>query len=145
MEKSVCGLLRKWQHTPYVHSQLTQTKDRSICDHQRESEVGSHPDNTETYDLLDEKSEELGFWHPDDGNLHKGKPQILVASTAKEEEWSDIESMITQDTALRIESTDVAEEATMRNLLQQERFRDNSASLIDSDTDQLDKTTAGIN
>ena len=33
----------------------------------KESEVGSIPDNTETPDLLDEESQQLGIWHPDDG------------------------------------------------------------------------------
>ena len=31
----------------------------------KESEVGSIPDNTETPDLLDEGSQQLGIWHPD--------------------------------------------------------------------------------
>ena len=34
----------------------------------KESEVGSIPDNTETPDLLDEESQELGIWHTDDGH-----------------------------------------------------------------------------
>ena len=38
----------------------------------KESEVGSIPDNTETPDLLDEGSQQLGIWHPDDGHQDDG-------------------------------------------------------------------------
>ena len=75
------------------------------------SEVGLHPNNTETPNLLEEWSEELGFWHQDDGYPYKGKPQILVASTVIEEQWNDLESIITQETALRLDSSDIAEVA----------------------------------
>ena len=34
----------------------------------KESEVGSIPDNTETPDVLDEVSQQLGIWHSDDGH-----------------------------------------------------------------------------
>ena len=37
-----------------------------------EPEVGSIPDNTETPDLLDEGSKQLGIWHPDDGHQNDG-------------------------------------------------------------------------
>ena len=38
----------------------------------KESEVGSIPDNTETPVLLDEQSELLGIWHPDDDHQDDG-------------------------------------------------------------------------
>ena len=36
------------------------------------TEVGSIPDNTETPDLLDEGSQQLGIWHPADGHQDDG-------------------------------------------------------------------------
>ena len=41
----------------------------------KESEVGSIPDNTETPDLLDEGSQQLGIWHPDDGQQDDGNKE----------------------------------------------------------------------
>ena len=41
----------------------------------KESEVGSIPDNTETPDLLDEGSQQLGIWHPDDGHQDDGNKE----------------------------------------------------------------------
>ena len=38
----------------------------------KESEVGSVPDNTETPDLLDQGSQQLRIWHPDDGHQDDG-------------------------------------------------------------------------
>ena len=41
----------------------------------KESEVDSIPDNTETPDLLDEGSQKLGIWHPDDGQQDHGNKE----------------------------------------------------------------------
>ena len=41
----------------------------------KESEVGSIPDNTETPDLLDEGSQQLGIWHPDNGHQDDGNKE----------------------------------------------------------------------
>ena len=47
-----------------------------------ESEVGSIPVNTETPDLLDEGSQQLGIWHPDDGHQDDGNKEEQGTSTA---------------------------------------------------------------
>ena len=49
----------------------------------KESEVGSIPDNTETPVLLDEGSQQLGIWHPDDGHQDDGNKEEQGKSTAK--------------------------------------------------------------
>ena len=41
----------------------------------KESEVGLIPDNTEMPDLLDEGSQQLGVWHPDDGHQDDGNKE----------------------------------------------------------------------
>ena len=48
----------------------------------KESDVGSIPDNTEMADLLNEGSEQLGIWHPDDGHEDDNRER-QVTSTAK--------------------------------------------------------------
>ena len=52
----------------------------------KDSEVGSTPDNTETPDLLDEVSQQLGMWHPDDGHQDNGNKKVQGTSTAIKEE-----------------------------------------------------------
>ena len=52
----------------------------------KESEVGSIPDDTETPDLLDEGSQQLGIWHPDDGHQDDGNKEEQGTSTAIKEE-----------------------------------------------------------
>ena len=75
----------------------------------KESEVGSTPDKTETADLLDEGSEQLGIWLPDDGHQDDNREK-QGSSTAKKEEWHDAGSVNTQIT-LRQEASDVEEAA----------------------------------
>ena len=65
----------------------------------KESEVGSIRDNTETPHLLDEGSQQLGIWHPDDGHQDNGNKEDT--STAKKVEWHDAEGVNTQETRLR--------------------------------------------
>ena len=67
----------------------------------KESEVGSVPDNTETPDLLDEGSQQLGIWHPDDGYQDDCNKEEQGTSTATKEEWHYAESVNTQETTLR--------------------------------------------
>ena len=67
----------------------------------KESEVGSIPHNTETTDLLVEGSQQLGIWHPDDGNQDDGNKEERGISTAIKEEWNGAESVKTQETTLR--------------------------------------------
>ena len=77
----------------------------------KESEVGSIPDNTETPDLLDEGSQQLGIWHPDDGHPDDGNKEEQGTSTAIKEEWRDAESVNTQETTLRRDASDFEEAA----------------------------------
>ena len=67
----------------------------------KESEVGSIPDNTETPDLLDEGSQQLGIWHPDFGHQDDGNKEEQGTSTAIKEEWHAAKSVNTQGTTLR--------------------------------------------
>ena len=55
----------------------------------KESKVGSIPDNTETPDLLDEGSQQLGIWQPDNGHQDDGNKEEQGTSTAIKEEWHD--------------------------------------------------------
>ena len=74
----------------------------------KESEVGSIPDNTETPDLLDDGSQQLGICHPDDGQ-DDGNKEEQGTSTAIKEEWHDAESGNTQEMKLRRDASDVEE------------------------------------
>ena len=55
----------------------------------KESEVGSIPDSTDTPDLQDEGSKQLGIWHPDDGNQDDDNKEKQGTSIAKTEEWHE--------------------------------------------------------
>ena len=77
----------------------------------KESELGSIHDNTETPDLLDEGSPQLGIWHPDDGHQDDGNKEEQGTSTAIKEEWHDAESVNTQETTLRRDASDFEEAA----------------------------------
>ena len=77
----------------------------------KESEVGSIPDNTETPDLLDEASPQLGIWHPDNGQQDDGSNEKEGTSTAIKEEWHDAENVNTRETTLRRDASDVEEAA----------------------------------
>ena len=65
----------------------------------------------ETPDLLDEGSQQLGIWHPDDGRQDDGNNEEQETSTAIKEEWHDAESVNTQETTLRRDASDVEEAA----------------------------------
>ena len=92
----------------------------------KESEVGSIPDNTETPDLLDEGSQQLGIWHPDDGHQDDGNKEEQGTSTATKEEWHDAESVNTQETTPRRDAT----RGSLRD----------SESLEDSETEDFSQT-----
>ena len=62
----------------------------------KESEVGPIPENTKTPDLLDEGSQQLGIWHPDDGHQDDGSKEEQGKSTAIKEEWRYAESVNSQ-------------------------------------------------
>ena len=77
----------------------------------KESDVGLIPDNTETPDLLNEGSQQLGIWHPDDVHQDDGNKEEHGTSTAIKEEWHYAESVNTQETTLRRDASDVEEAA----------------------------------
>ena len=52
----------------------------------KESELGSISVNTETPDLLDEGSQQLGIWQPDDGHQNDGNKEEQGTSIAIKEE-----------------------------------------------------------
>ena len=83
----------------------------------KESEVGSIPDNTETPDLLDEGSQQLGIWHPDDGDQDDGNKEEQGTNTATREEWHCAENVNTQETSLRRDASDVEEAADEEGVL----------------------------
>ena len=66
----------------------------------KESEVGSVPDTTQTPDLLNEGSQQLGIWHPDDGHQDDGNKEEKGTFISIKEEWHDAESVSTQETTL---------------------------------------------
>ena len=49
----------------------------------KKSQVGSIPDNTETPNLLDEGSQQLGIWHPEYGHQDDGNKEVQGTSTPK--------------------------------------------------------------
>ena len=106
----------------------------------KESEVGSIPDNTETPDLLDGGSQQLGIWHRDDGHQYDCKKEEQSTSTAVKEEWHDADSVNTQETTLRRDASDV-EEAEMdeESTATRGSLRD-SESLEDSEKEDFSQT-----
>ena len=106
----------------------------------KESEMGSIPDNTETHDLLDEGSQQLGIWHPDDGHQDDGIKEEQGTSTATEEEWHDAESVNTQETTLRRDASDVEEAALDEESTGTRGCLRDSESLEDSETEDFSQT-----
>ena len=102
--------------------------------------MGSIPDNTETPDLLDEGSRQLGIWHPDDCHQDDGNKEEQGTSTATKEEWHDAESVNTQETTLRRDASDVEEAALdEESTATRESLRD-SESLEDSEAEDFPQT-----
>ena len=106
----------------------------------KDSEVGSIPDNTETPDLLDEGSQQLRIWHPDDGHQDDGSKDEQGTSTAIKEEWHDAESLNTQETTLRREASDVEEAALDEESTATRGSLRDSESLEDSETEDFSQT-----
>ena len=106
----------------------------------KESDVGSIPDDTETPNLLDDGSQQLGIWHPDDGYQDDGNKEEQGTSTAKKEEWHDAESMNTKKTTLRRDASDF-EEAVLdeESTATRGSLRD-SESLEESETEDFSQT-----
>ena len=106
----------------------------------KESEVGSIPDNTETPDILDEGSQQLRIWHPDDGHQDDGNKEEQGTSTAIKEEWHDSESVNTQELTLRQDASDVDEAALDEESTATRGSLKNSESLEDSETEDFSQT-----
>ena len=106
----------------------------------KESEVGSIPDNTETPNLLDEGSQQLGIWHPDDGNQDDGSKEEQGTTTAKKEQWHYTESVNTQETTLRRDASDVEEAALDEESTATKGSLRDSESLKDSETENFSQT-----
>ena len=106
----------------------------------KESEVGSISDNTETPGLLDEGSQQLGIWHPDDGHQDDGNKEEQGTSTAKMEEWHDAKRVNTQETTLRRDASDVAEAALDEESTATRGSPRDSESLEDSETEDFSQT-----
>ena len=106
----------------------------------KESEVGSIPDNTETPDLLDEGSQQLRMWHPDDGHHDDGNKVEQGISTAIKEEWHDTESLNTKETTLRRYASDVEEAALDEESTPTRASLRGSESLEDSETEDFSQT-----
>ena len=103
----------------------------------KESEVGSIPDNTETPDLLDEVSQQLGVCHPDDGHQDDGNKKEQGTSTAIKEVWHDAESVKLQETRLRRDASDVEEAALDEESTASRGSPRDSESLEDSETEDF--------
>ena len=108
----------------------------------KESEMGSIPDNTETPDLLDEGSQQLETWHPDDGPHDFGNKEEQGTSTAITEEWHGAESVNTQETTLRRDASDVEEGALNEESTAARGSQRDSESLEDSDTEEFSQLEA---
>ena len=106
----------------------------------KESEVDSIPDNTETPDLLDEGSQQLRIWHPDNGHQDDGNKEGQSTSTAIKEEWHDADSVNTQETTLRRDASDVEEAAVEEESTAKRGSLRDSESLEDNETEDLSQT-----
>ena len=106
----------------------------------KESEVGSIPNNTETPDLLDEGSQLLGIWHPDDGHQDDGNREEQGTSTAIKEDRYDAESVNTQETTLRRDASDVEEAALDEESTATRGSLRDSEPLEDSETEDFSQT-----
>ena len=106
----------------------------------KESEVRSISDNTQTPDLLDEGSQQLVIWHPDDGHQDDGNNEEQGTSTAIKEEWHDAESANTQETALRQDASDFEEAALDGEYTATRGILRDSESLEDSEMEDFSQT-----
>ena len=106
----------------------------------KESEGGSVPDNKERPDLLDEGSQQLGIWHPDDGHQGDGNKEEQVTSTAIKEEWHCAESVNTQETTLRPDASDFEETALAEESTATRGSLRDSGSLEDCETEDFSPT-----
>ena len=104
------------------------------------TEVGSIPDNTEMPNLLDEGSQQLGIWHPDDGHQDDGNKEELGTSTAIKEKWHDAEIVNTQETTLRRDASEFEEAALDEESTATRGSIRDSESPEDSETDDFSQT-----
>ena len=122
----------------YVHNTRKVVAVRDVII--KESEVGSIPDNTETPDLLDEGSQQLGIWHLDDGYQDDDNKEDQGTSTAIKEEWHEAQSVNTQETTLRRDSSDVEEAALDEESTATRGSLRDSESLEDRETEDYSQT-----
>ena len=106
----------------------------------KESEVGLIRDNTETPYLLDEESQQLLIWHPDNGHQDDGNKEEQGTSTEKQEEWHYAESVNTQETTLRRDASDVEEAALDEDSTATRGSLRDSVPLEDSETEDFSQT-----
>ena len=122
-------------YVPNTRKVLT-TRDVII----KESEVVSIPDNAETPDLIDEGSQQMGIWHPDDGHQDDGNKEDQGTSTAIKEDWHYAESVNTQETTLRRDASDVEEAALDEESTATRGSLRDSESLEDSEMEDFSQT-----
>ena len=103
----------------------------------KESYVGSIPDNTETPDLIDEGSHQLGICHPGDVHQDKGNKEEQGTSTAIKEVWHNAESVNTKKRTLRRDASDVEEAALNEDSTAPRGSLRDSESLEDSETEDF--------
>ena len=106
----------------------------------KESEVGSIPGNTETTNLLDEGSQQLGIWHPDYGHQDDGNKEEQGTSTPIKEEWHYAESVNTQETALRRDASYVEEAVLNEESTATKGSLRDSESLEDSEIEDFSQS-----
>ena len=106
----------------------------------KESEVGSFPYNTETPDLLDGGSQQLGIWHPDDGHQDDGKKGEQGTPTAIKEEWHDAESVNIRKTTMKQDALHVEEAALNEESTATRGSLRDSESLEDSETEDFSQS-----
>ena len=145
---------RRWKESFWLHSKRQRIPGSSNKTGKvlairdviiKETEIGSIPDNAETSDLIDERSQQLGIWHPDDGHQDDGNREKQGTSTAIKEEWHDAKSVNTQVTTLRQDAPDV-EEAVLdeESTATRGSLRD-SESMEDSETEDFSQSdTVGL-
>ena len=101
--------------------------------------MGSIADNTKTPDLLDEGSQQLGIWHPDDGHQDDGNKEDQGTSTAIKEELQDA-SVNTQETTRKRVDSDVEESALDEESTATRGNLRDSELLEDSDTEDFSQS-----
>ena len=96
--------------------------------------------NTRTADLLDEGSQKLSIWHPDDCHQDDDNKEKQGTSTTVKEERHDSESFNKQETTLRRDASDVEEAGLYEKSIATRGSLRYSNSLYDSDTEDFSQS-----